>query len=67
MTMKPLFSFLISFSILLLGISYNNNPQPEEGKREWDLLSREAYSEAGGNSFPCFHSRAAEGAEVILS
>ena len=32
MTMKPLFSFLISFSILLLGISCNNNPQPEEGK-----------------------------------
>ena len=30
--MKPLFSFLISFSILLLGISCNNNPQPEEGK-----------------------------------
>lgn len=32
MKMKSLFSFLISSSLLLLGISCNNNPQPEEGK-----------------------------------
>ena len=30
--MKRTLSFLIASSLLLLGISCNNNPQPEEGK-----------------------------------